>query len=59
VNLASRITSEGGPGNVQVDLTTYRRLRHLFEFESPQTAHLKGKGDTVIYRLVGRATQPG
>src|SRR5690242_15330414 len=58
VNIASRITSEGGPGNVQVDLTTYRRLRHAFAFDAPQTVYLKGKGDTVIYRMKGRATVP-
>ena len=51
VNIASRITAEGGPGNIQVDLTTYRRLRERFDFDPPQTVYLKGKGDTVIYRL--------
>jgi adenylate cyclase len=58
VNIASRITAEGGPGNIQVDLTTYRRLRDLFEFDSPQTVYLKGKGDTVIYRMLGRLPMP-
>ncbi|MFM9887687.1 MAG: adenylate/guanylate cyclase domain-containing protein [Burkholderiales bacterium] len=53
VNIASRITSEGGPGNIQVDLTTQRRLRGRFEFDPPQTVYLKGKGDTVIFRLRG------
>ena len=55
VNLASRITSEGTPGNIQVDTTTWRRLRHHFDFEPPQTLYLKGKGDTVVHRLIGRA----
>jgi adenylate cyclase len=55
VNIASRITSEGGPGNIQVDLTTQRRLRSNFEFDPPQTVYLKGKGDTVIFRLRGLA----
>jgi len=53
VNLASRITAEGGPGHIHADLTTYRRLRDQFEFEPPLNVHLKGKGDTVIYRLRG------
>lgn len=57
VNLASRITAEGGPGSIQVDLTTYRRIRHVFEFDAPQTVYLKGKGDTVIYRIRGRAAR--
>ena len=58
VNIASRITSEGGPGNIQVDSMTYRRLRDGFEFDPPHTVLLKGKGDTVIYRLRGTKTVP-
>ena len=57
VNLASRITAESVPGNIQVDVTTYRRLRNKFEFEAPQTVYLKGKGDTAVYRLIGRKTE--
>ena len=53
VNLASRITSEGVPGMIQVDETTYRRLAEHFDFHPPQTIYLKGKGNTVVYRLVG------
>ena len=55
VNLASRITSEGTPGTIQVDATTWRRLRARFEFDAPQTIRLKGKGETVVYRLIGPA----
>jgi len=58
VNLASRITSEGGPGAIHVDTLTWRRLDGYFEFQAPQTLYLKGKGDTVVYRLVGRAAVP-
>lgn len=54
VNLASRITSEGVPGIVQVDETTHRKLRDSFDFEPPQTIHLKGKGQTIVYRLIAR-----
>ena len=57
VNLASRITAESVPGMIQVDVTTYRRLRNRFEFEAPQTVYLKGKGDTTVYRLQGRKTE--
>ncbi|MCX7891183.1 MAG: adenylate/guanylate cyclase domain-containing protein [Burkholderiales bacterium] len=53
VNLASRITSEAVPGMIQVDATTYRRLRAKFDFDPPHTVYLKGKGDTVIYRMRG------
>jgi len=54
VNLASRITTEGVPGMIQVDSTTWRRLRNHYEFHPPQTIYLKGKGDTTVYRLIGR-----
>jgi adenylate cyclase len=54
VNIASRITSEGVPGMVQVDETTYRRLLQHFDFHAPQTIHLKGKGNMVVYRAIGR-----
>jgi class 3 adenylate cyclase len=54
VNLASRITAESVPGMVQVDVTTYRRLRNRFEFDAPKTIYLKGKGDTTVYTLRGR-----
>ncbi|MDR1934462.1 MAG: adenylate/guanylate cyclase domain-containing protein [Candidatus Accumulibacter sp.] len=57
VNLASRITSGGLPGCIQVDRTTYRKLWPLFDFEIPRTLYLKGKGDTVVYRLVGRRAE--
>ena len=54
VNLASRITTEGVPGMIQVDATTWRRLRNHYEFHAPQTIYLKGKGDTTVHRLIGR-----
>jgi class 3 adenylate cyclase len=54
VNLASRITSEVFPGFVHVDRATYRKLWPLFDFEAPRTLRLKGKGDTIVYRLIGR-----
>jgi adenylate cyclase len=56
VNMASRITSEGVPGMIQVDATTYRRLHGRFDFHAPQTIYLKSKGETVVYRLIGRTT---
>jgi adenylate cyclase len=54
VNIASRITSEGVPGMVQVDEATYRRLQQHFEFHEPQTIYLKGKGNMVVHRAIGR-----
>ena len=57
VNLASRITSEGTPGHIQVDETTHQRLAAHFAFNEPQMIYLKGKGNTVVYRL-GGSTAP-
>jgi class 3 adenylate cyclase len=54
VNIASRITSESVPGSIQVDLTTYRRLRQRFDFGAPRTIYVKGKGDMTVYELLGR-----
>jgi class 3 adenylate cyclase len=56
VNLASRLTGEAFPGTVQVDRATYHKLRPNFEFDLPRVLCLKGKGDTLAYRLVGRKT---
>ncbi len=57
VNIASRIAADGTPGLIQVDATTYRRIRSQFRFEEPRTVQLKGKGATPVYRLVGRQAQ--
>ena len=54
VNIASRITSEGVPGMIQVDGTTYRRLKDRFDFHEMQTIYLKGKGETEVHRMIGR-----
>ena len=54
VNIASRITTEGVPGAIHVDETTYLRLQERYAFNPPQTIYLKGKGDTRVYRLTGR-----
>jgi class 3 adenylate cyclase len=55
VNIASRITTEGVPGMIQCDPTTYHRLQQKFDFHEPQTIYLKGKGNMTVYRLLGRA----
>ena len=54
VNLASRITSEGTPGMIQVDEVTHRRLAEHFAFFEPQSIYLKGKGNTRVHRLLGQ-----
>jgi class 3 adenylate cyclase len=54
VNIASRVTAEATSGMILVDNTTYRRVRHSFEFEGPHTISVKGKGEVTVYRLIGR-----
>jgi class 3 adenylate cyclase len=54
VNLASRITGEGAPGMIQVDTATFAKLRESFDFMAPQSIYLKGKGRTIVHRVVGR-----
>ena len=54
VNIASRLTDEATPGVIQVDRTTYNRIRYDYAFESPATIHVKGKGEMVMYRLTAR-----
>ena len=57
VNIASRITSEGVPGMIQVDGTTYRRLKERYDFHEPQIIYLKGKGNMEVHRMIGRRQQ--
>lgn len=54
VNLASRLTTEGTPGVIHCDGASFQRLSSDFELSGPQTLRLKGKGDTAVYRLIGR-----
>ena len=54
VNIASRVTAEATAGMILVDHTTYRRVRHSFEFEGPHTISVKGKGEVTVYRLTSR-----
>lgn len=52
VNVASRITSEGLPGIVHVDESTFNRLRNQFRFGAPRTLYVKGKGEMTVYPLI-------
>ncbi|MBI4936963.1 MAG: adenylate/guanylate cyclase domain-containing protein [Nitrosomonadales bacterium] len=54
VNIASRLTDEAAGGDIQVDATTYKRLRQQYRFEPSSITHLKGKGDMATYRLIGK-----
>jgi class 3 adenylate cyclase len=55
VNVASRLTDEAVQDAIQVDKTTYNRLRNDFTFEPPATISVKGKGEMMMYRLTGHA----
>jgi adenylate cyclase len=52
VNIASRVTEQAAPSTVLVDATTYRRVRNQYDFEGPQSLHVKGKGEITVYRLI-------
>lgn len=54
VNIASRMTSEGVAGCIQVDTTTYKRLHSRYNFEPPQSIQIKGKGIMQCYKLSGK-----
>jgi len=54
VNIASRVTSEATAGTILVDAATWRRVREDYEFEGPQALNVKGKGEILAYRLIGR-----
>jgi len=54
VNIAARITSEGSPGHIHVDLPTFERLRDRFSFGAPRTIYVKGKGEMTVYPLTER-----
>ena len=54
VNMASRMESQGTPGEIQVTQATYELLRDEFELEPRGTVSIKGKGDVETWYLVGR-----
>ncbi len=58
VNIASRLTDEAAQDVIQVDKTTYNRIRNLYAFEPPATIHVKGKGEMVMYRLTSKLSDP-
>ena len=53
VNTASRMESQGTPGQIQVTRATYDLLRDEFELEPRGTVPIKGKGDVETWYLVG------
>jgi adenylate cyclase len=60
VNMASRMESQGVPGEIQVTSRARDRLVDAFELRPRGTVDVKGKGPMDTYLLVGpRSTEPG
>ena len=57
VNIASRMTTEGNAGSIQVDVTSYKRLHNRYEFDEMQKIPMKGKGTMQTYRLQAKLTK--
>lgn len=55
VNTASRMESNGVPGQIQVTERTYRRLRGSYDFERRGSVEVKGKGTMVTWFLLRRS----
>ena len=57
VNMASRMESQGTPGQIQVTQATYELLREDFDLEPRGAVPIKGKGDVETWYLVGRRSE--
>ncbi len=53
VNTASRMESNGLPGQIQVTPRAYERLRDRYQFEAREPLEIKGKGMMAPFLLVG------
>ncbi|MEW6314556.1 MAG: adenylate/guanylate cyclase domain-containing protein [Pseudomonadota bacterium] len=59
VNVASRLSTEGAPGDIQVDKATYHRLETRYDFSGPHHIELKGKGELAMYHLLHKKSDGG
>jgi adenylate cyclase len=57
VNTASRMESQGAPGQIQVTRATYELLTDDFAFEHHGTVDVKGKGELETWYLLGPISQ--
>ena len=55
VNVAHRMESNGIPGEIQVTAVVYERLKDKFAFTMRGAIEIKGKGEMIVYFLVGRS----
>ncbi len=51
VNVASRMESQGLPGNIQVTTAIYEELKDRYVFQERGAIEVKGKGETITYWL--------
>lgn len=54
VNIASRMESQGAPGEIQITRATYEQVKHRFDCEYRGTIPVKGRGDMDIWFLRGQ-----
>lgn len=54
VNVASRMESQGIPGEIQITAETYKRVRHKYKFQERGIVQVKGKGEMLAYLLLGK-----
>ena len=54
VNIASRMETNGTPGEIQITPATYELLKDEFICRPRGTIHVKGKGEMETWYLVGR-----
>ena len=58
VNTASRMESHGSAGRIQVTDDAKLAIGNSFVFERRGTVEIKGKGQMLLYYLVGKARNP-
>ncbi|MGL4498612.1 MAG: adenylate/guanylate cyclase domain-containing protein [Planktothrix sp.] len=54
VNIASRMESQGLPGQIQVSHTTYQKIKDSYLLEERGIIVIKGKGEMRTYWLMGK-----
>jgi len=59
VNTASRMESQGTPGEIQITRATYELLKDEFECRRRGTVQVKGKGEMETWYLVGPRSDDG
>ena len=53
VNIASRMESQGLPGNIQITQSTYEQVKDKYILEARGAIEIKGKGEMQTYLVMG------